>query len=105
MNFIDTQKDSLLENFYPAGWDMAKFDACCSHAPEEIGQRQDFWNKDFQPVECEDIHDFDMMMGHEIALEIKKARDEGIKLAMILPVGPINNKVEDGNYREVNDSL
>lgn len=89
MNFIDTQKDSLLENFYPAGWDMAKFDACCSHAPEEIGDRQDFWNKDFQPIECGDIHDFDMMMGHEIALEIKKARDEGIKLAMILPVGPM----------------
>lgn len=89
MNFIDTQKDSLLENFYPAGWDMAKFDACCSHAPEEISERQEFWNKDFQPVECQDIHDFDMMMGHEITLEIKKARDEGIKLAMILPVGPM----------------
>jgi glucosamine-6-phosphate deaminase len=28
-------------------------------------------------------------MGHEIALEIKKCREEGRKLAMILPVGPM----------------
>ena len=28
-------------------------------------------------------------MGHEIALQIKEARDRGEKLAIILPVGPI----------------
>jgi len=29
------------------------------------------------------------MMGHEIAIEIRKARDEGRKIAFILPVGPM----------------
>ena len=89
MNLLDTVKGSLFENFLPAGWDLEKIDKCCSNPPEEITTRQDFWNKDFMPVECGNIHDFDMMMGHEIALEIKKTRDEGRKLAMILPVGPM----------------
>ena len=85
MNFITTQKNSLLENFYPAGWDMAKIDACC-----ELGvSREPFWNRDFVPVECENINDFDTFMGHEIALRIKKSRDAGEKLAIIVPVGPM----------------
>ncbi len=89
MNFLDTLKDSLVEGFYPAGWDMEKIDKCCSNPPETVNDRQAHWNKDFIPVQCENIHDFDMMLGHEIALEIKKSRDEGRKLAMILPVGPM----------------
>ena len=89
MNLLDTVKDSLFENFLPAGWNLEKIDRCCSNSPDEIKTRQDFWNKGFMPVECESIHDFDMMMGHEIALEIKKTGDEGRKLAMILPVGPM----------------
>lgn len=89
MNFLDTMKGSLLENFYPEGWDLEKIDKCCSNPPEEITKRQDFWNKDFTPIQCENIYEFDAMMGHEIAMEIKKTRDEGRKLAMILPVGPM----------------
>ena len=95
MDFMSTVKGSLLEGFFPAGWDMAKFDECCSHAPKEITKRQSFWNKNFKPVECEQVADFDMMMGHEIAIQIKKAGDAGQKLAMILPVGPM------GMYRWV----
>jgi len=89
MDFITTVKGSLLENFYPAGWDFKKIDECCSHAPEEIMERQDFWNPDFQPVCCENVSEFDMLMGHEIANEIRRAREDGKKLAMILPVGPM----------------
>lgn len=89
MNFLDTQNGSLLEGFYPEGWNMEKIDKCCSYPPEEITERQEFWNSDFFPVSCDNIHDFNMMMGHEIAMEIKKTRDEGKKLAMILPVGPM----------------
>ena len=29
MDFNSTVKGSALEGFYPAGWDMAKIDACC----------------------------------------------------------------------------
>lgn len=96
MNFIDTVKGSLLEGFYPAGWNFEKMDQCCSNDPNSITDPQPFWNKDFKPVKCVALQDFDMMMGHEIANEIRKARDEKIKLALILPVGPM------GMYRWAN---
>lgn len=85
MDFLTTVAGSLLEGFYPKGWDMAKIDECC----EKGVAREAFWHKDFIPVECENINDFDTYMGHEIALQIKLAKDEGRKLAMILPVGPM----------------
>lgn len=89
MNLLSTLNESMLEGFYPRGWDLEKMDKCCSNQPENIFDRQEFWNKDFNPVACEDIHSFNIMMGHEIAMEIKKAREKGIKLALILPVGPM----------------
>lgn len=85
MDFMTTVKGSLLEGFYPAGWDMAKIDACCEKGVE----REAFWHRDFAPIACGDIADFNMMMGHEIALQIKRSRDAGEKLALILPVGPM----------------
>ncbi len=85
MNFITTVKNSLLENFYPAGWDMEKIDMCCMKGTE----RESYWHKDFSVSECENIYDFDTLMGHEIAKQIKLARDNGQKLVLILPVGPM----------------
>lgn len=85
MDFLSTFKGSLLENFFPAGWDMEKIDACCGKGV----LRESFWHPDFNPVECENINDFDTFMGHEIALQIKKSRDGGKKLIMIVPVGPM----------------
>ena len=85
MNFTSTVKGSLLDGFYPMGWDMEKIDKCC-----DMGvKREDFWHKDFCPVECESLSDFDVYMGHEIALQIKISKDKGEKIAMILPVGPM----------------
>ena len=89
MDFLGTVKGSMLENFYPAGWDFKKIDQCCANSPESIGERQEFWNPDFQIAECLNVEEFDMMLGHEIALEIKRARDEGKKLILIVPVGPM----------------
>ncbi|MBQ4630582.1 MAG: glucosamine-6-phosphate isomerase, partial [Clostridia bacterium] len=88
MNFIDTVKGSMLDGFYPAGWDMEKIDKCCDPA-NKVEDRQDFWHKDFTPVRCETLGEFDTYMGHEIALQIKNAKDRGEKLALILPVGPM----------------
>lgn len=85
MDFLSTVEGSLLEGFYPVGWDMKKIDECC----EKGVARETFWHKDFTPVECKEIGAFDTMMGHEIALQIKKAGDAGKKLAIILPVGPM----------------
>ncbi len=85
MNFMSTVKNSLLEGFYPKGWDMGKIDKCCEKGVE----RESFWHEDFNPIACDNINDFDTLMGHEIALQIKKAKDNGEKLAMIVPVGPM----------------
>lgn len=85
MDFMSTVKGSLLENFYPNGWDMAEIDTCC----EKGVTREDFWNADFSPVECSSVNDFDTFMGHEIAMQVKETYEQGRKLAMILPVGPM----------------
>jgi len=85
MDFLSTVEGSLLDGFYPAGWDMKKIDECCDKGVA----REAFWHDGFNPIECESIGEFDTLMGHEIALQIKKAKDEGKKLAMILPVGPM----------------
>ena len=80
MDFNSTVKGSLLEGFYPKGWDMEKIDKCC-----DMGvKREDFWHKDFNPIECETLGEFDTLMGHEIALQIKKAKDNGTKIALIV---------------------
>ena len=89
MDFNSTVKGSLLEDFYPAGWDMEKIDKCCSNAPESITEKQSFWNKDFTPISCDDVEEFNVKMGHEIANEIKKANEQNKKLIFILPVGPM----------------
>ncbi len=85
MDFMSTVKGSLLDGFYPKGWDMAKIDACC----EKGTKREDFWNKKFNIQECDNVAEFDVLMGHEIAMQIKETRDAGRKCAMILPVGPM----------------
>jgi glucosamine-6-phosphate deaminase len=89
ITLISTLAGSLLEGFFPAGWDLAKIDACCSHAPETVLDRQPWWHADFNPIPCTSLGDFDTMLGHEIAMQIRRTRDEGKKLALILPVGPM----------------
>jgi glucosamine-6-phosphate deaminase len=89
MNLLTTLSGSMMEGFFPAGWDLAKIDACVDDDPKSITKRQKWWNKGYQPTPCFSQGDFDTMMGHEIALCIKQARDEGRQLIMILPVGPM----------------
>lgn len=89
MDLLTTLSGSLMENFFPAGWNLKKIDACVDADPKNIGVRQKWWHKNFTPVPCSTVADFDMMMGHEIAWTIKQARDAGHPLIMILPVGPM----------------
>ena len=89
MDFLSTVSGSNMEHFFPKGWDLKKIDQCCSHKPGEVFERQSFWHQDFMPVACDDNVIFGVMMGHEIALTIKQARDSGKKLAVIWPVGPM----------------
>jgi len=88
MNLVDTIKGSMLEGFFPAGWDLARIDACVGD-PATVTRRQRWWHKDYTPVECRTLEEFEVKMGHEIARVIRDAREAGRKLALILPVGPM----------------
>ena len=89
MDLLSTISGSLMEGFFPAGWDLQKIDACVDDDPTTITRRQPWWHKQFTPVPCNSLADFDTLLGHEIAITIKRARDAGEKLALILPVGPM----------------
>jgi glucosamine-6-phosphate deaminase len=89
MDLLTTFAGSLLEGFWPKGWDLARIDACCSHPAEVVGHRQPWWHDRFEPVPCGSLTDFDVMLGHEIAATIRDARAASRPLAMILPVGPM----------------
>ena len=89
INLLNTIKGSLLERFFPEGWDLKKIDDCCKNRPESITNKQAWWNKNFCPVPCETLEEFDTKMGFEIAREIELARRERRKLTIILPVGPM----------------
>jgi glucosamine-6-phosphate deaminase len=89
MNLLTTIQGSLLEGFFPAGWDLAKIDGCCSHSPGAILAPQPWWHPGFAPIPCATLADFDTYMGHEIACEIRQSREEGRPIAFVLPVGPM----------------
>ncbi|MCA9081359.1 MAG: glucosamine-6-phosphate isomerase [Planctomycetaceae bacterium] len=89
MDLLSTLQGSLLENFFPAGWDLAKIDRCIDDDPTTISQRQSWWHPEFELFPCSSLADFDCYLGHEIAQTIRRARDAGQRLALILPVGPM----------------
>ncbi len=89
MNLLTTFAGSMMEGFLPRGWDLARIDACASHPPGAVTERQGWWNPGFEPVSCASLADFDVKLGHEIALTIRRARESGRKSALILPVGPM----------------
>ena len=89
MDLISTLAGSMMEGFLPLGWDLARIDACCSHPPGTIAERQAWWHSGFRLDPCATVEDFDVRLGHEIATTIRGARDRGEQAALILPVGPM----------------
>ena len=78
LNLISTLKGSLLENFFPKGWDLAKFDRLCSRKPAEITRREAWWNRHYQAVPCSLLTDFDMpgLTGYELAGRLRALRPD-----------------------------
>lgn len=95
INFLTTVKGSLLEGFYPAGWDFARIDACCAMGPKKLLKPAKWWHKSFKPVAVADVAEMDVRMGDAIADEIIRSRKARKPLAIILPVGPM------GMYKQV----
>ena len=89
ITLMSTIKGSLLEGFFPEGWDLAKLDALCGRKPETLVKAEKWWNRKFEAVPCASLADFDMMMGHEIAWEIAQAKEAKKQILFILPVGPM----------------
>jgi glucosamine-6-phosphate deaminase len=89
MDLISTLQGSMMEGFFPAGWDLARIDRLAGLPPSTLEQRQAWWHPQFEPVSCNSFEDFDTFMGHEIAREVLLARQAGRAIAFILPVGPM----------------
>src|SRR3954452_14980177 len=89
INLLTTIKGSLLEHFYPTGWDLRRMDKCAAMSREQLLKPAKFWSKDFQPVVVKDVTEMDRRMGDAIADQIEQTRKAGQKLAIILPVGPM----------------
>ncbi len=89
MDLLSTLEGSMMKGFFPAGWDLGKIDGLAALPAETLNQRRSWWNSHFEPVACASLEDFDTFMGHEIALEIHRARQAGQAIAFILPVGPM----------------
>ena len=89
MDMLSTFQGSRFSEVFPKGWDLEKIRTCVSQPPEAITDRQPFWNKDFHLTSCGSLNDFSVLMGHEIAMQIRRTKEEGRELILILPVGPM----------------
>ncbi len=89
MDLISTLDGSMMQNFFPAGWNLAEIDRLGALSGEAVTERRSWWHREFEPVACATLADFDTFLGHEIAREIQQARQAGRPLIIILPVGPM----------------
>jgi len=89
IDLLSTIEGSHFDGFYPKEIDLVKLDNCCSRRPEEVFEKETWWHKDFKPVQADTLEDFNTLMGHDIALQIKLARDEGRDIIVILSAGPM----------------
>lgn len=89
MNLLTTIAGSMMENYFPKGWDLTKIDRLGALGADDLVRRPKWWHADFNPVACKSIEDFDTYMGHEIAREIATTYQVGQPLILILPVGPM----------------
>lgn len=89
INLLSTISNSRFDSFFPAAWDLGRWEACVGESPDAIFERQNHWRQEFGLQMAGDVSDFNVMMGHELAAEIKKCRVQSRKLALILPAGPM----------------
>lgn len=89
LDMLNTIRGSMLEGFFPQGWDLRKIDACCAMGLKKLTTPAAWWDRHFKPVPVRSVADMDRRMGDVIADEVESARRAGRQLAIILPVGPM----------------
>lgn len=95
ITLLNTLKGSLLENFYPSGWDLRRMDRCAGMSKAQLLKPARFWHAGFKPIVVDDVAEMDRRMGDAIADQVEQTRRAGVPLALILPVGPM------GMYKQV----
>jgi glucosamine-6-phosphate deaminase len=99
ISMLTTIKGSLLEKFYPKGWNLKRIDACCQMDLAQLTTPKRSWSRDFKPEAVESVSEMDRLMGGAIADQIESTSQVGRPLALILPVGPM------GMYKTVVERL
>ena len=89
LTMLNTIRGSLIEGFYPKGWDLKRIDRCCDMGLKRVTTLARHWNRQFKPVPVASVDEMDKRMGDAIADQIEQTRKEGRGLAIILPVGPM----------------
>ena len=72
LNLLTTFAGSMMEGFLPRGWDLARIDGCCAHPPESDRRPPAVVAPRLRAGACDSVADFDVMMGHEIAMAIQQ---------------------------------
>lgn len=89
LDMLSTIRGSMLEAFYPRGWDLRRIDECCAMGFKKLTTPPEWWNERFKPIAVRDVADMDRRMGDAIADQVEQTRRAGQSLAIILPVGPM----------------
>ncbi len=48
LTMLNTIKGSMLEGFYPKGWDLHKIDACCALGTKQLVKPAKHWHAEFR---------------------------------------------------------
>ena len=99
LTMLNTIRGSLIESFYPRGWDLERIDRCCNMGLKPVTTPARHWNRDFRAMAVRDVVAMDRAMGDAIADQIESTRKQNRPLAIILPVGPM------GMYQRVVERL
>ena len=72
LNLLNTIQGSLLEGFYPQGWDLKRIDKCCDMGLRKVTAPARHWSDDFKPVPVREVKEMDRRMGDAIATRSSK---------------------------------
>ena len=95
LTMLNTIRGSLIEGFYPRGWDLRRIDRCCAMGLDKLLTPARHWHANFKPAPVRNVDEMDHLMGDAIADQIELTHRAGQPLAIILPVGPM------GMYKHV----